>query len=84
MGEEDEGDAGDSGAERLGADPPPASAVPAFPPIPGLWSAGVGALWTFLLSPLGVCARRVWPGHRALIRGRGSTARRSPAGPRVA
>ena len=41
---------------------------------PRLWSSGEGALWTSLLSRLVVCARRVWPGHRALIRGCSSAA----------
>lgn len=41
---------------------------------PRLWSSGEGALWTSLLSGLVVCARRVWPGHRALIRGCSSAA----------
>ena len=41
---------------------------------PRLWSSGEGALWKSLLSGLVVCARRVWPGHRALIRGCSSAA----------
>lgn len=41
---------------------------------PRLWSSGEGSLWTSLLSGLVVCARRVWPGHRALIRGCSSAA----------
>ena len=41
---------------------------------PRLWSSEEGALWTSLLSLLVVCAKRVWPGHRALIRGCSSAA----------
>ena len=42
---------------------------------PRLRSSGEEAPWTSLLCGLAVCARRVRPGHRALIRGR------SPAAP---